>query len=1016
MTRRLVGVVVAVLVVATAVVVGGRANGAVGFEDATFGGYASATAVHVDALQTGAPGPRVADLEVGYSAASADSGGLTTPIHNEMQLVAQPAQPGRNSYGRGSAVELGVSEDVPVSSDQQAAVLSGLVEAAAPPTADPAPRQIEIDNLDPLVYASAASGDAAAAYDRLACLTDGQMGFGRAHAAKVQLLNAGPENADGSMRGPVLAIDSPPDVDPAGPERNAVDSRSATYLVRNPNGTFGVVSETRMTIAPVSLLTDPATNLSAVTVEVLGEWVLRVHASGLAPATVAYGPDPATAPATKVARVLSNGVEAAALTFQQLLGGEGLEVPGLPLLRVALGEDPRAIATPGTAPDSASAPTMSVTEGAAAVDVASIQLLGFGAPISPTHVADIRLGHMEVRATVPAGGIACSDAGATTTTMAPSTTTSSSVASTTSTTTAPSCPDFSGSATGTVLHADALQVAAEGPRLADVELGFSGASTDSGGLATTRQNENQVVFQPARPGKRSYGLGSGAEIGLATRPPVTEEQQQLMLAGRSTAEAPPDQSPPPKEIGTGDALSPLVFADLLSGESRAAFDPSDNLTVPGDMAFGRASVANVDLLNGGTTVGPDGFSGPLLEVGANTGGPEREASDSRSRTFLEPIGGGRYGLVSETRMTIAPVTIGMASDSTDDDVTIEVLGEWVLRLRATGQGPATVQYGPADPPADNSTPVVRIFQGNQLVDGLTLQDLLGQPGLVVDASPLLRLAVGEDPRAIAAPGTAPDPTSSPTLTSTGGSAALDVVSLQVLVPAPGDGPRLADVRLGHMEVRAAVPAGGIRACLGAAGATTTTTIGATTTTAPTGGTTTTAPGGGATTTTTAPGGSGTTTTTAPTGGGTSTTTAPATTTTSPLGGSGATTSTTAPTGGGGTTTTAAPAPTTTSAVGGTGATTSTTSAAGGSGAGTATTTTAPSETTGPPTQVGGAQFLRPDASSGTSGTARARGEGLPRTGAGASTSRLLGLGACVLALGVALASVGRRLGRRARAS
>ena len=919
----------------------------------------------------------------------------------------------RENRARGLVVRWHLDE---VPDDQQAAILSGLVEAAAPPTSNPAPRQIELDNLDPLLYAAAATGDAAAAYDPLSCLTDGQMGFGRAHAAKVQLLNTGPENADGSMRGPVVAIDSPPDVDAATPARDAVDSRSATYLVANPNGTYGVVSETRMTIAPVSLLTDPVTNLGAVTVEVLGEWVLRVHASGLGPATVEYGPDPATAPATKVVRVLSNGVEAGALTFQQLLGGEGLEIPGLPLLRVALGEDPRAIATPGTAPDSTSAPTTTVTEGAAAVDVASIQLLGFGGPISPTHVADIRLGHMEARATVPAGGIACSDAATTTTTTAPRTTTSSTVASTTSTTSAPSCPDFSGSATGTVVHADALQVAAEGPRLADVELGFSGASTDSGGLTTGRQNENQVVFQPARPGKRSYGLGSGVEIGLATSPPVTDEQQQVKLAGRSTADAPPDQSPPPKEISTGDALNPLLFADLLEGEARAAFDTTDNVTVPADMAFGRSHVANVDLVNGGTTVGPDGFSGPLLEVGANTGGPERELSESRSRTFLEPVGGGRYALVSETRMTIAPVTIGMASDSTDDDVTIEVLGEWVLRLRATGQGPATLQYGPADPPADSSTPVVRIFQGNQLVEGLALQDLLGQPGLVVDASPLLRLAVGEDPRAIAAPGNTPDSTSSPTLTSTGGSATLDVVSLQVLLPDTGDAPRLADVRLGHMEVRAAVPAGGIRACVGAAGSTTT--IGATTTSAPAGGgatttttpaaggapTTTTAPAGGGATTTTAPAGGGATTTTAPAGGGaTTTTSAPASTTTSVLGGSGATTSTTPP------------ATTTTSAVGGNGATDSTTSPpGGGTGASAATTTTVAGQTTDPQTQVGGVQFVRPDTSRGA-GPSRAQSGGLPRTGAGTSTVRLLGLGACMLALGLVLVSVGRRLGFGARA-
>jgi hypothetical protein len=883
-------------------------------------------------------------------------------------------------------VELGVSEDVPLSSDQQAAVLAGLVEAAAPPSSDPAARRVEIDNLDPLVYAAAATGDAAAAYDPVRCITDGEMGSGRAHVAKVQLLNTGPENPDGSMTGPVVAVDAPTDTDPPAPGRNAVDSRSATYLVRNANGTYGVVSETRMTIAPVSLLTDPGTGTSALTVEILGEWVLRVHASGLAPATIDYGPDPATAPSTKVVRVLSNGAEAGALTFQQLLGGEGLEIPGLPLLRVAVGEDPRAIAVPGSAPDATTKPTTTVTEGAAAVDVASIQLLGVAAPVAPTHAADIRLGHMEARATVPAGGIDCSDGAAaptTTTTTSSSTTTSVAGPSTTTTTTPPGCPHFSGSATGTVLHADAIQAASGGPRVADVELGLSAATTDSDGLGTARQNENQFLFQSARPSKRSYGLGSAAEVGLAGSPPVSEEQQQILLAGRATAEAPPSQSPPAEEIGTGDALSPLLFANLLKGEARAAFDASDNVTVPGDMASGRAHVANVDLVNGGTTVGPDGFSGPLLEVGANSGGPEREVSESRSRTFLEAVGGGRHALVSETRMTIAPVTIGLASDSTDDDITVEVLGEWVLRLRATGQGPATVQYGPADPPPDADTPVVRILQGDQPVRGLTLQDLLGQPGLVVDAGPLVRLAVGEDPRAIAAPGATPDSSSSPTLTTTGGSAALDVVSVQVLLPQPGDGPRLADLRIGHMEVRAVVPVGGIAPCAPAPGPATP----ATTTTMPGGNTTTTTAPGVGSTTTTAPG-VGSTTTTAP-GGGTTTTTTTAsgvgsTTTTAPGGGGATTTSTTAP--GGGAT------PTTTAAGGGTGTTT----------------TTAGGQQADPPTQVGGVQFARPDSAG--AGDARPGSAGLPRTGASSSTPRLVLLGLGALVLGVLLGLVRRRLG------
>jgi LPXTG-motif cell wall-anchored protein len=79
-------------------------------------------------------------------------------------------------------------------------------------------------------------------------------------------------------------------------------------------------------------------------------------------------------------------------------------IPASPLLKITLGEDPRAISKPNVSPDPASKPTEAAngTLASAAVDVARIELLT-GNPAT----VDLRVGHMEASAQVPAGGIHC---------------------------------------------------------------------------------------------------------------------------------------------------------------------------------------------------------------------------------------------------------------------------------------------------------------------------------------------------------------------------------------------------------------------------------------------------------------------------------------------------------------------------------------------------------------------------------------------------------------------------------
>ena len=157
----------------------------------------------------------------------------------------------------------------------------------------------------------------------------------------------------------------------------------------------------------------------------------------------------------------------------------------------------------------------------------------------------------------------------------------------------------------------------------------------------------------------------------------------------------------------------------------------------------------------------------------------------------------RFGLLSETRQTIAPVTFFAGSEH---QFTVEVLGEWVLRGVADG-AKSSLFYGPADKSPE--TPVLRIIDAHdKVMTQLTLQQFLGDKGLQVNIPGIAEISIGEDPRAVDG-----DAASNPIQTGTLVLGAADVVRVRLLNQ--GDN-HLADIRLGHMEVGMAVPADGIR--------------------------------------------------------------------------------------------------------------------------------------------------------------------------------------------------------------
>ena len=423
---------------------------------------------------------------------------------------------------------------------------------------------------------------------------------------------------------------------------------------------------------------------------------------------------------------------------------------------------------------------------------------------------------------------------------------------------------FSGYATGTNVHVDALQADADGPRIVDTEVAFSAGVVNSNGLATdappvnemnvSLYPEDETDADPSDPGvvagDKAVARGSGLEVGVANSVPTTA--RQLVLAGEADATAPPPEEET-REITTGEELQPLAYASLLRGYAQANYPEDDNPCSADPLAEGLGYAADAQLLDAAQTTGPDGrLTAPVLSTDA----PNEERAVSQSRSLVYPIanGDGTFGLTSEVRETFAPITIDRGTPlpvNAGAGLVIELLGEWVFKATATGiEGDPRngVTLGVEDTDGQPFLPeqtIIRVSQdgGATYTKVLSFQDVFGAQGdpggLVIPVTPLVTLAIAEDPRAISDPNAVPDPEAPPTESATSSSGAADAVRLQVLFgdPVPA-GSHAADLRIGHFEAAANVPAGGFRC-----GTTTTEPPTTTPTTDPAVTTTTTAPQG-----------------------------------------------------------------------------------------------------------------------------------------------------------------------------
>jgi uncharacterized repeat protein (TIGR01451 family) len=350
--------------------------------------------------------------------------------------------------------------------------------------------------------------------------------------------------------------------------------------------------------------------------------------------------------------------------------------------------------------------------------------------------------------------------------------------------------EHAGYASGSVIHADALQ--SGGNRIVNADVAFSGASFSSADLTGDIKNEMARLVGPKLAAGNAFGRGSGLEAGLVIG---ESAENQVILPAQVQAKAPPSTPLVTKTL-LDQNIDPLAAAAVLKGEAKALGGAACTTGV--DLSYGLGHVADLSLVKAAA----DGF---LVNTEVPEGATDA-VSQTRSATRLVAQSGTdgpiqKLGLQSEVRQTIAPVTL---FGGTDQQFTINLLGEWVLRATADGKE-GSVFYGPGT--VEPETPILQVLDaGGEIMNQITAQDFFGSEGLVIEVPQVAQIAIGEDPRAIGG-----NVSSKPVETATAASGAVDVVRVTLLDA--GD-TRGADLRIGHLEAAVAVPEGGITCGIG----------------------------------------------------------------------------------------------------------------------------------------------------------------------------------------------------------
>ncbi len=366
---------------------------------------------------------------------------------------------------------------------------------------------------------------------------------------------------------------------------------------------------------------------------------------------------------------------------------------------------------------------------------------------------------------------------------------------------------FSGYASGTYLHVDALTIGTT-PTVG-VDAGFAAASVNSKGLTAVSDELGRPV-SAAVAGKNSYGAGFGLDASLLGGDLLGQQQ--------AAAAAPPSTDLISKRLVGPLTVPGVLSAGVLEGHAQARYD-ANTCILGADMSYGQGNVADATLLGG-----PIASLTSAL-IGTDPGNQDQGAVRTSTRTRLVPqtneagaVIGDKLALMTEVKQTLAPIVLFKGIPGAE--ITISLLGEWTMRTVATGiPGQAYVQYMPG---TAGNTPILSITQSlpvvGPVVDSvlLTLNQLLGVDdivtGLLGGDGGLLGLGLVDLELN-------PAPTMVENPDGTSAKASVDVVKLTLLPSAEGvlggltnsliPGLELADVRVGHMEAEANVPAGGI---------------------------------------------------------------------------------------------------------------------------------------------------------------------------------------------------------------
>jgi hypothetical protein len=322
-------------------------------------------------------------------------------------------------------------------------------------------------------------------------------------------------------------------------------------------------------------------------------------------------------------------------------------------------------------------------------------------------------------------------------------------------------------ATGTVLHAGVGGIGAT------LDVVSSTAAATSAANATAVNSELGRVALPVFPAKGSYGQGLGLGVGLGLLPGASTS-----LFGSAVATAPPNSAPVEQEAAPVQVGS-MAHAAPLRARAQA-LSSAGGCVLGSNLAYGQGNAADL------TMVGLTGLKG--LSVGASGAAP---VSRSESKTVVVPGSEpGRLGLMGETSQVLAPVTL---LAGTANATTVEVKGQWVLRVTADGKN-SSVSYSPQGMTGDETLVMVRNAAGTVVAQATASQmRLAGTVGLRLNVAGLGEIVIGEQPRARGKAG-------APVTSGTSAAAAVDLVRIRLLGQ---------DVRLGHMEAAVAVPAAGV---------------------------------------------------------------------------------------------------------------------------------------------------------------------------------------------------------------